>query len=1094
MGGMPKQTGLFDDAPQATTTVRGEGLGERSTATADSPTGQATARAAELNPQQRAAVEHGEGPLLVVAGAGTGKTRVITERIRHLLETDPNLPGEAIAALTFTEKAAAEMKYRVKRAVGQRAEGVFLGTFHSFCTNLLVENDPELQPIEEVDHWILLRKNLPVLQLERYRKISEPGKFLSDFVKFFSRCQDELVTPERYEQYVEGLAARYARERARLAEEESALREEEVARQREIARAYRASDRLLREGKRLTFGMQLSDAVRALEGDPALLERMRRRFRYILVDEFQDTNVAQLELLWLLARHGGLAPGGGGNIVAVGDDAQAIYRFRGASFGSFTIFLEKFAGTARGDGAAAARFVQPLTDNYRSTARILRVAGQVTRYLEHSPLVPEKELAAHKPAGEAVRIVELGSTREEAQWIASEIERLHDAGLRWRSFAALYRIHAHRDALVAALEERGIPFVIRNLSILSHRLVRDVVAYLRLIVKPSDDLSCARVLAAPAWELQPSDLMRLVERAAKARKPLWETLREAQSELRFAAAKGDTDELAAGIEALREQAKKRTATELFEALAEWLELSTVPAGDRRYVDRLARFVREWQAKSADPLQRTGTRLAELMQYLEYFEQAGGQIELEQDADDAVQLMTVHAAKGLEFDHVFVLRLTRNAFPTSARANVLDFPEALMKEELPETDFHTQEERRLFYVALTRARERLTLTTVVHPRSKPSIFLEDILSAPQLAREQVVRQSAPRVPSAPPATRAAVAGGAPAEVALFTEARHDSRVYSRIAEWAAKYRPPVFEPLQLSVSAIETYRTCPQKHLFSYVWGLRGGPHGAMTFGNVMHTTIREFLGALRKGRPLPPFEEVEAIFRREWSSAGFEDRYQEECYQRDGLEQLRAFHARCLEAPPEILAQEKAFAVELEHNVQVTGRMDQINSMGPLPGPHPNSSPGPAALGDVEIVDYKTGKPKTDLQARKDLQLGIYALAAQEALELNPARLVYYNLQNNERVESAREEKQLGEVRGTIQETAANIRAREFPARPGYWCKSCDYRPLCPAKEARSGPVREKDDGAAAAMEGAAATGAGKRARAGAGGQKKKRGARSRPA
>jgi len=1068
----------------------------------------ASRAAAALSAQQRSAVEHGEGPLLVVAGAGTGKTRVITERIRHLLESDPALPGEAIVGLTFTEKAAAQMKYRVTRAVGERAEGVFLGTFHSFCTNLLIEQNADLKPLDDVDHWILLRRNLPVLQLERYRKIAEPGHFLSDFVKFFSRCQDELVTPERYERHVADLADKFARERVRhggLPDDERALREEEIARQREIARAYRASDRLLREGRRLTFGMQLLDAVRALDDDPALLARMRERFRYILVDEFQDTNVAQLELLWLLAG------GHGGNIVAVGDDAQAIYRFRGASFGSFTIFLERFAGVAKGDPAAAARFVQPLVDNYRSTARILRVAGQVTSYLEHSPLAPKKELVAHKHPGEKVRIVELGSATEEARWIAAEIARLHAAGLRWRSFAALYRIHAHREALVTALEERGIPFVIRNLSILNHRLVLDVVAYLRLIAKPSDDLACARVLAAPAWGLEPSDLVRLVERAAKAKKSLWETLQAAQGELAFApAGRRGTDELVAGINALRERAKKLTATELFDALAEWLELSVVvSAEDRRYVDRLARFVREWQTNSdwaastaqtrsdwaastaqtrsdraastaqtrsdrAASTARTrsaSSRLAELMQYLDYFEQAGGKIDLEQDADDAVQLMTVHAAKGLEFDHVFVLRLTRSGFPTSARTNVLDFPEALMKEELPKTDFHTQEERRLFYVALTRARERLTLTTVVHPRSKPSLFLDDILSAPQLAREHV-EQSAPAAP------REAAAGAPRAGASLFSEAQRNSRVYSRIADWAAEYRPPVFEPLQLSPSAIETYLTCPQKHLFSYMWGIRGGPHAAMTFGNIMHTTIREFLGALRKGRRLPPFEEVEAIFRREWSSAGFEDRYQEECYQRDGIEQLRAFHASCVAAPPDILAQEKAFALELEHNVQVTGRMDQINRIhGAAPG------------GDVEIVDYKTGKPKTEAQARKDLQLGIYALAAREGLELNPARLVYYNLQTNERVVAAREEKQLGEVRGTIQEVAADIRAREFPARPGFYCKSCDYRSLCPAQEARRGPVPGEDAEAAAAQH-AAPAGVAKRPRATAGAQKQKRGAR----
>ena len=313
------------------------------------------------------------------------------------------------------------MKGRVARTAGERGRAVFLGTFHAFCNALLLERNPKLQTLENVDHWILLRRNLPALALDYYRRLAEPGQFLGDFVQFFSRCQDELVAPDDYERYVAALAERYARERATLPEDEQHLREEEIARQREIARAYRASDRLLRERNRLTFGMQLLDAVRALDEDAALAATLRERYRYILVDEFQDTNVAQIELLWRLAA-------GHRNIVAVGDNAQAIYRFRGASFGSFTIFLERFAGIPRGDRAAAMPFIQPLVDNYRSAGRVLRVSGQVASFIEHSPLVPKKELVAHKPEGEKVRIVEFGSAAEEGRWIAAEIERLHGAG------------------------------------------------------------------------------------------------------------------------------------------------------------------------------------------------------------------------------------------------------------------------------------------------------------------------------------------------------------------------------------------------------------------------------------------------------------------------------------------------------------------------------------------------------------------------------------------------------------------------------------------------------------------------------------------
>ena len=967
-----------------------------------------------LNPQQRAAVRHGEGPLLVVAGAGTGKTRVITERIRHLLESDPDRSGEGILGLTFTEKAAAEMKHRVIRAVGERARVVWLGTFHSFCHALLAEADLTLRILEEEDHWILLRRNMPQLALERYRRLAEPGQFLGDFVKFFSRCQDELVTPDDYQRYADQLAARYDRESAGLDPDTRRLREEEVARQREIARAYRASERLLRDRNLFTFGALQLEAVRQLQADPARLQKLQARYRYILVDEFQDTNIAQIELLWLLARPHR-------NIVAVGDDDQAIYRFRGASFGSFTIFLEKIAGVKIASGKHALH-LQPLTHNYRSTGRILRVAGQVIAQNERSPIFPEKQLTPQKPDGERIRIVELPGSEEEAHWIVAELDRLHRAGQLWSSFAVLYRMHTHRELLVEALVRRGIPFVIKNLSILDNTLVRDVGAYLRLIVTPSDNVACARVLAIPGWGWEPADLVRLCERASKSKGvSLWDALEAAQAELPFTRGEKRTAELLALLSRLRKRAKHASAAELLDELVAELDVAMLASPvDQRNLNRFAQFVRQWEAKSDT------RQLAEFVEYLDYFQQAGGEINLEEEpAEDAVQLMTVHAAKGLEFDHVFVMRLARGAFPSNPRPHVLEFPEELMKEERPKGDFHVQEERRLFYVALTRARERLTLTTVVHKRSHQSVFLDDILMDPRIRRGDV-QQLAPRVslPAREPAPL-------PEDPWLFDPSGERALVYSRIARWAQSYHPPRLEPLQLSASSIDTYQSCPQKYLFDRVWGVRGGPQAAMTFGSVMHTTIRQFVAELRKRRHMP-FEEVETIFNREWTSAGFEDTYQEQEYKKEGLEQLRAFHASCLEAPPDVIAQEKYFELPMDENVVITGRMDQVNRVGPH---------------EEEIVDYKTGKPRLEAQARKNLQLSLYALAAREVFDLNPVRLVFYNLQTNEAVVTARDAKQLDQARQTVQEVAADIRAGQFPARPGYLCKSCEFEPLCPAHE-----------------------------------------------
>jgi DNA helicase II / ATP-dependent DNA helicase PcrA len=972
--------------------------------------------ALQMNEAQRRAITHGQGPLLVIAGAGTGKTRVITERIRHLLDADASLGGENILGLTYTKKAAGEMKSRVVRTCGERGRNVTIATFHAFCETLLKEIDPKVTVLEDVDHWILLRRNMARLQLEKYRRLAEPGQFLGDFLRFFSRCQDELISSEDFQSYADELEEDLQAERKQLDEDTYAERAENVALQKEIARAYKASEELLNEKKYFSFGSLITWTVALLRKDAAIRERFQQRYKHILVDEFQDTNIAQLEQLQLLSPEPR-------NIVVVGDNDQAIYRFRGASFGSFKLFLERFAGWKTGQDSTPYRVT--LTENYRSTPNILRVATQVIAQNEVSSDFPNKVLSPTHPEGERIRVMELATEDEEALWVANELERLHRAGNPWRDFAVLYRQHAHRDRLVEELSHRKIPFVITRLSILEHPLVRDVLAYLRLIAKPYDDIACARVLAAPAWHLEPVDLVRLAERTRKKRgTSLYDALQSPQSELPFNPSAATLSELLEFASAQRKNLKRRTAREILGALIEWLEIPQL-AGlrDRRYVTQLAQFLKDWEPKS-------DTRsLPEFLEYLDYFEQAGGVICLDEDAPgDAVQLMTVHGAKGLEFPHVFLLRVNHGAFPPRERSPLFEFPVKLMKEELPAGQFHIQEERRLFYVALTRAERKLTITTLTEKKGKVPTFIEDILMEPSVKRRDVL-QIAPKV--RPRDETASTANGANGGVSLFPSLSQRPRIFSKIAEWAETFHPPSPEPLKLSASAVDNYRKCPQQFLFSRMWSLKEGPQATLTYGSVMHTTIKRIVDQLRKGVRLP-FDEVARIFETEWTSAGFEDDYQEGEYKKDGIEQLRAFHAALLENPPEILEQEKAFELPLENNVIINGRIDQINSLG---------------RNDVEIVDYKTGKSRKEADARRDLQLSIYAIAAKEILELNPVRLVFHYLQNNQMQATTRNAKQLDEAQKVIQEVAADIRAGSFSPKPGYPCRTCAYEAICPAHE-----------------------------------------------
>jgi DNA helicase-2/ATP-dependent DNA helicase PcrA len=974
----------------------------------------------ELRPNgaQRRAIEHGEGPLLVIAGAGTGKTRVITERIRYLLETDPAAGGEGILALTFTRKAAGEMKSRVVRDCGERGKDVTLATFHSFCETLLQENEPGRRALEKIDHWILLRRNMKRLQLEKFRRLAEPGQFLSNFIEFFSRCQDELVSAEGYSNYANGLAATLAAEKASLDGDTYRERAQHVALQQEIARAYRASEELLREKNAVSLNGLVNDAVRLLQGDAALRERLRERYRHILVDEFQDTNIAQLELLALLGARSH-------SIVAVGDNDQAIYRFRGASFASFKLFLERFVGWKEGEDSSAFRVA--LTQNYRSTPNVLRVATQVIAQNTTTADFPKKALHATKPEGQRVRIAELSAPEEESVWIARELERLHGDGRRWSDMAVLYRKHMHRNELVAELVRRKIPFAITKLSILEHPLVRDVIAYLRLIAKPYDDVACARVLSAPAWRQSPESLVRLLERAGKRpRKALYDTLQEPQPSLPFESAPVPVPAaLLEFVSAARKSMRKRAALEIFTELLEWLAVAQrARPRDRQFVKRLGEFIKEWEPKSES------RGLPEFLEYLDYFQQAGGTIDLEEDAPgEAVRLMTVHAAKGLEFPCVFVLRVNNRAFPAGARKPLFEFPAALMKEELPEGDFHIQEERRLFYVALTRAEDRLTLSTVTEKKGKVPLFVEDILMDANVKKQDVL-QIAPK-PAADASVAEAACAKASVQGELLAAGEEPARIGARIAQWSDEYSPPLPEPLHLSVSAVQNYRKCPRQFLFGRCWGLTEGPKAALTFGNVMHNTIRRAVEQLKKGGRLP-FEDVAAIYQAEWRSAGFEDEYQEGEYKKDGVEQLKTFHAALLAAPPKVHGQELAFELPAENGIVVMGRMDQVNALG---------------KNTVEIVDYKTGAPRPERDVKKDLQLSIYALAARESFGWDSARLVLHFLQTGEVVATTREPRELDDAMKIVQETAANIRAGHFPATPGFACRSCAYKPICPAHE-----------------------------------------------
>jgi DNA helicase-2/ATP-dependent DNA helicase PcrA len=994
----------------------------------------------KLNPEQSKAVEHGEGPLLIIAGPGSGKTRVITQRIVHLL-TGAGNPGpgpallpdlrtsapageeyagagiqpENILALTFTEKAAREMQRRVRESLPEIEALPQISTFHAFCYEVLRKRHFERKLLDKVDVWIFLRQRMESLDLQFYQKLAEPGAFLHSLNDFFSRCQDELIEPPDFERYAVAMEMDFQAIAPTLDPAERLLLLEDIQKKRELARVFRNSRKLIEEAGSSSLGSLIPETVRLFDREPEVLESYRQLFRYVLVDEFQDTNYAQVELLKRLVK----PPY---NITAVGDDDQAIYRFRGASHGAFKMFDEAFPGHE----------TVFLDTNFRSTRRILRVAEVLIAKNDRYEAKPQ--LRTSREEGAPVYLLQSPDFESEAAWITGEVARLIQHQTPPGDIAVLYRAHNHRDPLVEQFRRRKIPFAIRGLSILSTVILRDLMAYLNIIHSPHDNISLTRVLLTPRWNF-PEEL------ALEARGQAWRDRCSLYDVLESWERAGSAHRLAGTgwphlhrlLGELRKYAEHASVAALLQRLIGRLELNFLPHDpDSAYVAAFRKFLEKWEGKSES------WKLDAFWEYFQYFREAGGQIEAPEPAGsaNAVQMMTVHAAKGLEFPVAFILSVASRRFPHSEQKPVIEFPESLRKGPPPPANIHEQEERRLLYVGLTRAEDRLYVSSVAKPGKKPSVFVSDLTSnlaveARDMERVQVLEAppeavQTPRTEAPSPERPSA----RPPQGSLFGEATDGPAIYPPLAAWAGRtsmIKPE--EKLQLSASALETYDTCPQKFMFSHYLKIPTGPQPALTFGNIMHQCVRRYFEMRRQG-PVS-FEPLQAYFEQIWKGAGFEDDYQEQAYKKAGLEQLRGFVSRHESVTLLPLAAEAHFSLDLG-DVLLEGRIDQIN-------PLPEQS--------VELVDYKTGRPPSQKDADKSLQLSVYALAARDHLHLNPTRLTFYSLTNNEPVRTVRTPKALDLVVSEIREVAAQIRKQLFPPKPGFACKFCDYELICPAHE-----------------------------------------------
>ncbi len=959
-----------------------------------------------LNPEQEEAVTFGEGPLLIIAGAGTGKTTVITQRIKYLLLEKKILPSE-ILALTFTEKAAREMEERVDIALPYGYTQMWIATFHAFCDRVLRDEaihiglNPSYTMATEAESILFLRKNLFKLHLEYFRPLGNPYKFLQGLLVHFNRLKDDDITPDEYLTYAEKV------------KNDKISNSDEIKKTFELANAFKIYEELKAKESMMDFGDLISNVLKLFRTRKNVLSYYQKKFKYILVDEFQDTNFAQNELAILLS-------GKKQNINVVGDDDQAIYRWRGAAIANIIQFKNHFP---------KAKTIT-LTKNYRSTKEILERSYQLIQHnnpdrLEVKEGVDKKLQSMRKIKGEPTDFLFATRADNEADLVAKKIiELVKKKEFQYKDIAILVRANDHSQAFTRAFEHNQIPYQFLGPGHLFHQEeIKDLIAYLKLLANFEDNASLYRILTMPLFALEARDIAAFLNFAKKKNYTLFQALEHIDEIFLPEDTKQKLKEI---YEMINRHLKRVPRDSAGQILYYFFEdsgllkqyLSSINAIEEKRAQNIAKFferLKKFEAERADASVFAVVDWIDLSMEL-------GESPMASDMDwyenNAVNILTIHSSKGLEFPVVFLVNLVAQRFPTRERKEQIPVPEGLIKEELPEDDYNLEEERRLFYVGMTRARDMLFLTAAYYygegkRERKVSPFVYETLGEEQVKKVLDTYKTSQFVH----------------QLSLL-DIVDDNKKEIIVPEISYTSLSAI---TYMSYSQIQTFEICPLHYKLKYILKIPPTPIAAQTFGISIHATLKEYYQLVIKGEKVN-ISNIEMILKKNWINEGYQSKAHEETAFTHAKKLLIDYIQNNSNTTNQPLALETPFQFTI-NNIKMLGRIDRIDKMND---------------GRIEIIDYKTGDTVLDeKKLLSDLQLTIYALAATQVNDAlfnrKPEEIVLslHYLEKRIKLTTTRTREQLDTAKELILKKVEEIGKSGYSCGGIALCKTCEYKMIC---------------------------------------------------